>query len=192
MDENVERWRYISPFSLLSSLPPSPRVPFRPFLSLRLARPLSRIWRDRYCFLFPRGMLGQFQITEITERVEANVRRPFSAGRIRAEGRDQLVGRSRRQRIKEGKGENSRYPNFHKVRDMKDFFGENIHRAFLLRRTVRPRDVNWISYRSLPVKFHSENKGKFIFARSSRCTLSLAIFAIYKLEKRLHVRDEES
>jgi len=35
-------------------------------------------------------MLGQFQITEITERVEANVRRPFS-GRIRAEGRDQLA-----------------------------------------------------------------------------------------------------
>lgn len=32
------------------------------------ARPLNRIQRDRYCFLFPRGMSGQFQIGEQRSR----------------------------------------------------------------------------------------------------------------------------
>lgn len=114
---------------------------FSPFL--RLARPLSRIWRDRYCFLFPRGTLGQFQIAEITERVEANVRMSAIFGRGRGKGGERERKRERgdpgghRRGIVDRSGIVSQFPQSTRY---ERFPRANI-RAFLLRRTscARPR-----------------------------------------------------
>lgn len=65
-------------------------VPFRSLLYLsRSAGPLSRIRRDRYCFLFPRGMLGQFQIGEQRSR---SVWRQMYVGHFRGWSREVVVG----------------------------------------------------------------------------------------------------
>lgn len=107
---------------------------FRPFVS-----PLSPIWRDRYRFLFPRGTLGQFQIAEITEHVETNVRPSLLwGGKEDKEGWESGGRRRNRQISGDGRGTDG-IPTFTKYGDMKDFLGENIRAS---QKELCVRDVN--------------------------------------------------
>lgn len=141
MDENIyERQRYVSPFSLYLSLCSVSLVSIfvhldaatQPYLERQVLLPISQ--RDIESILDRR--------TEITERVEANVCRPFSGlvwGGCR-QGR-------REKGIRGGKmgGIPPTYPNFHKVRDMKGSLGKYRCRSSVFpsrRRNGTVQDVN--------------------------------------------------